>query len=81
MSIETEIATLEAKIASASDQRARAQGAYDQSMARLKSEHGCETLEEAEEKRAKYEAEAKEHEAKAMGYLDEVRTLVESGNG
>lgn len=80
MSIETEIVTLETKITAATDQHSRAQGAYDQSMARLKAEHGCETLAEADAKQAEYETEAKEHETKAQGYLDECRKLVDGGN-
>lgn len=77
MSIETEIQTLETKINQSADLRSRAQGAFDQSMSRLKSEHNCDTLETAQVTQGQYEEEAKGHEATAQSHLDECRKLVE----
>ena len=76
MSIENEIQQLEAKIQNAVNEQNRAQGVYDAAMERLKNEHGCTTIEEAEALLKKYEEEAKEHGQKAQLALDECRKLI-----
>ena len=76
MSIESEISVLEAKIQSGINEHSRAQGVHESTMARLKSEHGCDTIEAAEALRTKYEAEAKTHEADAQAHLDTVKAMV-----
>lgn len=76
MSIETEIQATTAKLTQLSDQRSRAQGAYDQSMARLKSDFGCDSLTDAEAKATEYETEAKGHEATTRAKMDECKALM-----
>lgn len=77
MSIESEIAALEPKVQQGLNDHNRAQGVYDSVITRNKADHGVDTLAEADALKAKYEDEAKGHEAKAQGALDECRKLVE----
>jgi len=59
MSIEAQIKDLEAKkklIASAKEEKAKADGAREPLMEQLKDEFGCETLEEAQAELKKMEA-------------------------
>lgn len=77
MSIETELQALDAKIQAGTNEHNRAQGVYDSTMERLKAEHGVETLAAAQALQAKYEEEAKGHDAKAQSLLAECRAIVE----
>ena len=77
MSTETELQALDAKIQAGTNEHNRAQGVYDSTMARLKSEHGVETLADAQALQAKYEAEAKEQDARATAFTAECRAIVD----
>ena len=59
----------------------RAEGAYGQLMSRMKEEHGCDTLEEAEKKAGTLERQSKKAEQEFETALDEFERKWEGGLG
>ena len=65
------------KIEESKAKRARAEGALEQAMERLKKEFGCSTVEEAESKIEALNAELDKDEAELAALLDKIEKAVD----